>query len=41
MNKRKNCPLRHKTNGTDYEMPILRGEDRKYVDDEVYLVEEE
>lgn len=30
-----------KTNGTDYEMPILRGEDRKYVDDEVYFVEEE
>ena len=30
-----------KTNGTDYEMPILRGEDRKYVDDEVWFVEEE
>lgn len=30
-----------KTNGVDYEMPILRGEDRKYVDDEVYFVEEE
>ena len=30
-----------KTNGIDYEMPILRGEDRKYVDDEVYFVEEE
>lgn len=30
-----------KTNGTNYEMPILRGEDRKYVDDEVYFVEEE
>lgn len=30
-----------KTNGTDYEMPILKGEDRKYVDDEVYFVEEE
>lgn len=30
-----------KTNGTDYEMPILRGDDRKYVDDEVYFVEEE
>ena len=30
-----------KVNGTDYEMPILRGEDRKYVDDEVYFVEEE
>lgn len=30
-----------KANGTDYEMPILRGEDRKYVDDEVYFVEEE
>lgn len=30
-----------KTNGTDYEMPILRGEDRKYVDNEVYFVEEE
>lgn len=30
-----------KANGTDYEMPILRGENRKYVDDEVYLVEEE
>ena len=30
-----------KTNGTDYEMPIPRGEDRKYVDDEVYFVEEE
>lgn len=30
-----------KTNGTDYEMPILRDEGRKYVDDEVYFVEEE
>lgn len=30
-----------KTNGTDYEMPILRGEDRKYVDEEVLFVEEE
>ena len=30
-----------KTNGLDYEMPILRGEDRKYVDNEVWLVEEE
>ena len=30
-----------KTNGTDYEMPILKGEDRKYVDYEVYFVEEE
>ena len=30
-----------KTNGVDYEMPILRGEDRKYVDNEVYFVEEE
>lgn len=30
-----------KTNGTDYEMPILKGEDRKYVDDEVWFVEEE
>ena len=30
-----------KTNGTDYEMPILRGEDRAYVDDEVWFVEEE
>ena len=30
-----------KTSGIDYEMPILRGEDRKYVDDEVYFVEEE
>lgn len=30
-----------KTNGIDYEMPILRGEDRKYVDDEVWFVEEE
>lgn len=30
-----------KTNGTDCEMPILRGEDRAYVDDEVYFVEEE
>ena len=30
-----------KTNGTDYEMPILKGEDRKYVDDEVLFVEEE
>ena len=30
-----------KTNGTDYEMPILRGENRKYVDDEVWFVEEE
>jgi tRNA(His) 5'-end guanylyltransferase len=30
-----------KTNGTDYEMPILRGEDRKYVDNEVWFVEEE
>ena len=30
-----------KTNGTDYEMPILKGENRKYVDDEVYFVEEE
>ena len=30
-----------KTNGTNYEMPILRGEDRKYVDDEVYFMEEE
>ena len=30
-----------KTNGTDLEMPILRGEDRKYVDDAVYFVEEE
>ena len=30
-----------KTNGTDYEMPILRGENRKYVDNEVYFVEEE
>lgn len=30
-----------KTNGTDYEMPILRGEDRRYVDDEVWFVEEE
>lgn len=30
-----------KTNGTDYEMPILRGEDRKYVDDEVWFVEKE
>ena len=30
-----------KTNGTDYEMPILRGENRKYVDDEVFFVEEE
>lgn len=26
---------------TDYEMPILKGEDRRYVDDEVYFVEEE
>ena len=30
-----------KTNGTDYEMPILRGEDRAYVDNEVWFVEEE
>lgn len=30
-----------KTNGTDYEMPILKGEDRKYVDNEVLFVEEE
>lgn len=30
-----------KTNGTDYEMPILKGENRKYVDDEVWFVEEE
>ena len=30
-----------KTNGIDYEMPILKGEDRKYVDDEVWFVEEE
>lgn len=30
-----------KANGLDYEMPILRGEDRKYVDNEVWLVEEE
>lgn len=30
-----------KVNGTDYEMPILKGEDRKYVDDEVYFIEEE
>ena len=30
-----------KTNGTDYEMPILKGENRKYVDDEVWSVEEE
>ena len=30
-----------KANGTDYEMPILRGENRKYVDDEVWFVEEE
>lgn len=30
-----------KTKGTDYEMPILKGEDRKYVDDEVWFVEEE
>lgn len=30
-----------KTNGVDYEMPILRGEDRKYVDNEVYFMEEE
>ena len=30
-----------KTNGTDYEMPILKGEDRKYVDDEVCFTEEE
>ena len=28
-------------NGTDYEMPILKGENRKYVDDEVWFVEEE
>ena len=26
---------------TDYEMPILKGEDRSYVDDEVYCMEEE
>ena len=30
-----------KTNGTDYEMPILRGENRAYVDNEVWFVEEE
>ena len=30
-----------KTNGTDYEMPILKGENRKCVDDEVWFVEEE
>jgi tRNA(His) 5'-end guanylyltransferase len=30
-----------KTNGIDYEMPILKGEDRKYVDNEVLFVEEE
>lgn len=30
-----------KTNDTDYEMPVLRGENRKYVDDEVFFVEEE
>ena len=30
-----------KTNSTDYEMPILKGENRKYVDDEVWFVEEE
>lgn len=30
-----------KTNGVDYEMPILKGEDRKYVDNEVLFVEEE
>lgn len=30
-----------KMNGTDYEMPILRGENRKYVDDEALFVEEE
>ena len=42
------CPTRWKrgvawtkSNGTDYEMPILRGENRKYVDDEVFFVEEE
>ncbi len=29
-----------KTNGIDYEMPILRGENRDYVDREVFFVEE-
>lgn len=29
-----------KTNGVDYEMPILRGENRDYVDHEVFFVEE-
>ena len=28
-----------KNTGVDYEMPILKGEDRKYVDDLIYIGE--